>query len=161
MKDALKYLTIAHENDPIDFGVMLKLGGLYNILHDDREAIKWFDLASKSPDPSVSSEAEQAYHNLAPAVCPVSHHRLDVSVFLHAAGMTFRLRPGQDRDQAGPFSDPSLPLHAIRRRCARDHRSTLGNRLPQYLSESSFIFGVGVATLPSTASRDGLKPARQ
>ena len=26
LKDALKYLTIAHENDPVDFSVMLKLG---------------------------------------------------------------------------------------------------------------------------------------
>ena len=66
MKDALKYLTLAHDQDPSDYGVMLKLGWLYNILHDDREAIKWFDLASKSPDASVSQEAEQAYKNLAP-----------------------------------------------------------------------------------------------
>ena len=31
---------------------MLKLGWLYNILKDDREAVKWFNLASKSPDPA-------------------------------------------------------------------------------------------------------------
>src|SRR5258708_32048938 len=36
LKDALKYLVIAHENDPIDFGVMLKLGWLYNIMHQDQ-----------------------------------------------------------------------------------------------------------------------------
>ena len=64
LKDALKYLTIAHENDPVDFAVMLKLGWLYNILKDDREAVKWFNLASKSPDPSISNEAGKAYHNL-------------------------------------------------------------------------------------------------
>jgi Tfp pilus assembly protein PilF len=66
LKDALKYLTIAHENDPVDFSVMLKLGWVYNVLHDDREAVKWFDLASKSSDPSISGEAGKAYHNLAP-----------------------------------------------------------------------------------------------
>ena len=32
LKDALKYLTIAHENDPVDFDVMLKLGWTYNML---------------------------------------------------------------------------------------------------------------------------------
>ena len=58
LKDALKYLTIAHENDPVDFSVMLKLGWVYNILHDDREAVKWFNLASKSPDPSISERSQ-------------------------------------------------------------------------------------------------------
>src|SRR5579864_6617234 len=41
LKDALKYLTLAHEQDPVDFGVMLKLGWVYNLLHDDQEAVKW------------------------------------------------------------------------------------------------------------------------
>ena len=59
LKDALKYLTIAHENDPVDFGVMLKLASLYNIMHQDQQAIKWFKLASKSPDPAVAKEADQ------------------------------------------------------------------------------------------------------
>ncbi len=67
MKDALKYLTIAHENDPVDFGVMLKLGWVYNILHDDQDAMKWFNLASKSPDAAISEPASKAYHNLAPS----------------------------------------------------------------------------------------------
>jgi Flp pilus assembly protein TadD len=66
LKDALKYLTIAHENDPVDFSVMLKLGWVYNILHDDREAVKWFNLASKSPDSAIANEAGQASRNLAP-----------------------------------------------------------------------------------------------
>ena len=51
-KDALKYLTIAQENDPLDFSVMLKLGWVYNILHDDHDSMKWFKLASQSPDSS-------------------------------------------------------------------------------------------------------------
>src|SRR4029077_3520994 len=66
MKDALKYLRIAQENDPVDFSTMLKLGWVYNVLHDDRDAVKWFDLAGKSSDPSISDEAKKAYHNLAP-----------------------------------------------------------------------------------------------
>ncbi|HYP13396.1 MAG TPA: tetratricopeptide repeat protein, partial [Bryobacteraceae bacterium] len=38
LKDALRYLRVAHENDPIDFDVMLKLGWVHNILKDDRSA---------------------------------------------------------------------------------------------------------------------------
>src|SRR5207244_3154400 len=56
----------AHEADPIDFDVMLKLGWTYNVLKNDREALKWFDLARKSSDPAVSAEAGKALHNLKP-----------------------------------------------------------------------------------------------
>src|SRR3984957_16980817 len=78
LKDALKYLTIAHENDPVDFSTMLKLGWVYNILHDDRDAVKWFNLASKSSDSSISGEASKAYHNLAPQF---QHLRTTVWIF--------------------------------------------------------------------------------
>jgi tetratricopeptide (TPR) repeat protein len=64
MKDALKYLEVAHESDPGDFDVMLKLGRTLNILRQDRQAIRWFDLARQSPDPQISSEAARASKNL-------------------------------------------------------------------------------------------------
>jgi hypothetical protein len=51
IRDALKYLQLAQEDDPADFAVMLKLGWTYNLLHNDRQAIRWFDLARKSSDP--------------------------------------------------------------------------------------------------------------
>ena len=66
LKDALKYLTIAHEADPVDFAVMLKLGWTYNLMKQDQEALKWFNLARKSPDPDVADEAGKAYNNLRP-----------------------------------------------------------------------------------------------
>ncbi|MGH9666684.1 MAG: tetratricopeptide repeat protein, partial [Bryobacteraceae bacterium] len=68
LKDALKYLKIAHESDPVDFSVMLKLGWTYNVLKEDGEAVKWFRLASKSPDPAIASEAAHAYKNLQPGL---------------------------------------------------------------------------------------------
>ena len=64
LKDALRYLTIAHENDPVDFEVMLKLGWANNMLKDDRDAIKWFNLARQSPDVKIAVEAARASHNL-------------------------------------------------------------------------------------------------
>ena len=42
LKDALKYLLVAHEQDPVDFDVMLKLGWTYNNLKDDADALRWF-----------------------------------------------------------------------------------------------------------------------
>ena len=60
LQDALRYLTIAHENDPVDFDVMLKLGWANNLLKDDRDAVKWFNLARKSPDVKTAAEAARA-----------------------------------------------------------------------------------------------------
>ena len=68
MKDALKYLQVAHEGDPGDFEVMLKLGWTYNILHQDLLAFRWFDLARKSPGPQVAAEAGHAWRNLRAAI---------------------------------------------------------------------------------------------
>ena len=65
MKDALKYLTIANESDPLDFEVMLKLGWAHNILKNDNEAVRWFDLARRAPDAKIAEEAGKAYRNLA------------------------------------------------------------------------------------------------
>jgi Tfp pilus assembly protein PilF len=66
LKDALKYLQIALENDPLDFDAMLKLGWTYNLMKEDRAAIRWFELARGSPDAKIASEAAAAYRNLRP-----------------------------------------------------------------------------------------------
>jgi Tfp pilus assembly protein PilF len=78
MKDAVKYLEAAHEADPGDFDVMLQLGWAYNVLHRDRQAYRWFDLARRSADPRIASEAERAWTNLRPA-----NERLSVSGWLY------------------------------------------------------------------------------
>jgi Flp pilus assembly protein TadD len=148
LKDAVKYLTIANENDPLDFSTMLKLGWAYNVLHDDRDAIKWFNLASKSSDPSISSDASKAYHNLAP-----EFQRLRTTVWIFPVFST-RWHDvfgyGQIKTELKLGRIPIRPYVSIR--LDGDVRGTLGptvgNPAPQYLSESSFIFGFGVATLP-------------
>src|SRR5579875_322925 len=56
-KDALKYLQIAHEAEPGDFDVMLRMGWAYNILHQDGEAVRWFDLARHSTDEKIAAGA--------------------------------------------------------------------------------------------------------
>ncbi|MGI8743815.1 MAG: tetratricopeptide repeat protein [Bryobacteraceae bacterium] len=146
MKDALKYLRIAQESDPVDFWVMLKLGWAYNILHQDSDAVQWFNLARKSPDPKIAEEADRAYNNLRPGLAR----------FRTTAWM-FPFYSSRWHDAFGyaqvktEFKLGSLPIRPyVSMRMIGDAKgtigSTLGNPQPQYLSESSFIFGVGIAT---------------
>ena len=148
LKDALKYLTIAQENDPVDFGVMLKLGRLYNIMHQDREAIRWFKLAGKSPDPAVAKEADQSYHNLAPAFALFRTTFWAYPFYSSRWHDAFGYAQVKTEIKLGKL--PIRPYLSLR--FVGDVRgttgSTLSNPTPQYLSESSFIFGVGVTTLP-------------
>ncbi len=146
MKDALKYLTVAHEADPMDFAVMLKLGHAYNQLKQDREAIKWFSLARKSSDPSISSEADHAWHNLRPAFAPF---RTTVWMFPFYSSRwkdVFSYAQVKTEIKVG-----NLPLRPyLTTRFIGDTRQALDSSqlivAPQYLSESSFIVGAGIAT---------------
>ena len=148
LKDALKYLTIAHENDPVDFAVMLKLGSLYNIMRQDRQAIKWFKLASKSPDPTVAKEAGQDYNNLAPAFALFRTTFWAFPFYSTRWQDAFGYAQVKTEMKLGHL--PIRPYISVR--FVGDVRgttgSTLGNPAPQYLSESSFIFGFGVTTVP-------------
>ncbi len=142
MKDALKYLLVANEIDPVDFDVMLKLGWTNNILKNDREAVRWFGLARKSPDPEVAAEAGRAWKNL-------RHGNAAV----RACGWSFPFFSSRWRDLFSycqfktDFRLGSLPLRPyLSTRFIGDTRQTTGEAAPQYLSESSLIFGAGLAT---------------
>jgi Flp pilus assembly protein TadD len=148
LEDALKYLTIAHENDPADFSVMLKLGWAYNILHDDRDAMKWFKLASASPDSSVSDEADKAYRNLA---AQFALFRTTVWIYpFFSTRWHDAFGYGQVKTELRLGRLPIRPYLSIR--FDGDVKGTIGptvgNINPQYLSESSFIFALGAATTP-------------
>jgi hypothetical protein len=146
MKDALKYLTVAHEADPVDFWVMLKLGWVYNILHDDSQAIQWFNLARKSPDPAIASEASKAYKNLRSGQEPFR-----TTVWLYpffSSRWHDAFGYGQVKTE---FKLGDLPFRPyVSMRFVGDVRgstgATLSNTQPQYLSETSVIFGLGVAS---------------
>ncbi len=88
LKDALKYLSIAHENDPVDFDVMLKLGWTNNMLHEDRTAVHWFRLASKSPDPRSGGGGDASLSQPGARVRAVSHHPCGCCPSTPRAGMT-------------------------------------------------------------------------
>lgn len=146
LKDALKYLTIAHESDPVDFWVMLKLGWVQNMLHQDRDAVRWFKMARESPDPEISIEAAKAYRNLAPGLA-----------LFRTTFWAFPFYSSRWHDAFGyaqvktELNLGSLPFRFyVSTRLTADSRGsigpTAGTVAPQYLSESSFIFGLGVTT---------------
>jgi Tfp pilus assembly protein PilF len=149
MKDALKYYTIAHESDPVDFSVMLKLGWAYNILHDDPDAERWFNLARHSPDAEVARQAGDAWRNLEAA-----NRRLQTTVWVFpffSSRWHDVFSYGQAKTQA---QIGSLPVSAyLSTRFVGDARVTTGPvtggmTQPQYLSEDSFIVAFGLASHP-------------
>lgn len=146
LKDAVKYLQVAHENNPLDFEVILKLGQAYNMLHDDEEAVRWFNLASRSPDPKLAAEASRDYHNIAPAL------RL-----LHVTVWMFPMYSTRWHDEFG-YAQAKLELrlpHWFLRpyaslRFIGDVKGAVevANLGAQYLSERSVIAAAGLATAP-------------
>jgi hypothetical protein len=143
MKDALTYLQVAHESDPGDFEVMLKLGWTYNILHQDLLAFRWFDLARKSPDPQVAAEAGRAWRNLRSV-----SERFRITAWLYPVFST-RWHDFFSYAQIKTEMRMSFPIHPyVSVRFVGDTRLTIGAASPQYLSESSFILALGVATVP-------------
>jgi Tfp pilus assembly protein PilF len=146
LSDALRYLHAAHENDPMDFEVMLKLGWAYNILKDDREAVRWFSLARSSPDAAIAAEASKAYGNLNPAL-----KLLRTTVWMFPTIST-RWRDTFVYAQAKTELQLAFPVHPyVSLRFIGDARGAvrLGADIsPQNLSESSVIAGIGLASTP-------------
>jgi len=144
LNDALKYLHAAHENDPMDFEVMLKLGWAYNILKDDREAVRLFDLARRSPDAGTASEASRAYGNLTPTL-----RRLRTTVWAFPTIST-RWRDTFVYAQAKTELRLAFPIHPyVSLRLIGDSRGAVrmgANISPQNLSERSVIVGLGLAS---------------
>ncbi|MEK7404513.1 MAG: tetratricopeptide repeat protein [Acidobacteriota bacterium] len=144
LRDALKYLTIAHESDPADFPVMLKLGWTHNLLRQDSQAIRWFDLARRSPEQVVAAEASKAYHGLRPAFA-----RFRTSAWLmpfYSSRWRDVFSYGQVKTEVNFRGLPLRPYFTTR--FIGDTRRTTGGVLPQYLSESSLILGVGLVSTP-------------
>ncbi len=143
MKDALKYLEAAHESDPGDFDIMRKLAWTNNILHRDAVAFRWFDLARRSPDPTIAADAGLGFHNLYAAA-----QRFRTTAWLFPIFSTRwhdLFAYGQVKTEIN-LGFPVRPY--ISMRFVGDTRRTIGAASPLYLSESSFILAVGAATQP-------------
>ncbi len=143
MRDAVKYLLAAHEAEPADFNIMAKLGWTYNILRQDVEATRWFDLARRSSDPQIASEATRAWRNLRTAAA-----RFRTTAWLFPIFST-RWHDLFSYGQIKTEVRTGLPIRPyVSMRFIGDTRQTIGAVAPQYLSESSFIVGGGIATTP-------------
>jgi Tfp pilus assembly protein PilF len=142
LKDAVKYFTTAHEIDPADFEVMLKLGWTHNVLKQDAEAARWFNLARHSPDPAIAAEAGRAYGNLRAAQGNLRTTMWLFPIFSSRWHDVFSY--GQIKTEIRLGKLPLRPY--VTTRFIGDTRPTTGAASPQYLSESALIFGVGMAT---------------
>lgn len=146
--DAIKYLEQAHEQNPNDSEVTLKLAWAYNQKKDDPDAIRYFDEARNSDDPAIAAEASKAFHNLNGDVMPQTTVWV-LPMFssrwkdLFGYGQVKRTIPL-------PWLHGANKLFSfyISTRFMGDLKSGLPTHVvdPQYLSESSFIFGGGVST---------------
>ena len=142
MKDALRYLTVAHEADPHDYGVMLKLGYTENVLHNDVAAMQWFAMAKGSPDAAIAAPAKRAYSNLRPNLSRVRTTGWIYPFYSTRWSDTFGY--GQVKTE---FRMKRIPVHPyVSLRFIGDTREKTGGAMPQSLSESSFILGTGLAT---------------
>ena len=146
LADALKYLQLAHESDPEDYEVMLKLGWTYNIAKDDRTALHWFDLARHSPDARVSTEASRAYDNLASGLRVFRTTLWASPIFSTRWHDLFTY--AQVKTEAHLWSFPLRPYISLR--LTGDARGSVQTAFgPQYLSDRSAILAAGLATVPT------------
>lgn len=142
LKDALKYLSIAHENDPVDFSVMLGLARTHNLLHDDREALRWFEMARYSPDPSIAGEAIRATESLLPQLKRVRTTAWALPFYSSRWKSAFTYAQVKTDLRFGRL--PLRPYASLR--LVGDTRGRVAQPYPQYLSETALIPGLGVAT---------------
>ena len=148
LHDAIRYLQQAHEQNPDDAEVMLQLGWAYNQSKDDAEAMDWFDRARRGDDPQIASEASRAFHDLRGDTLPQTTI-WTLPMFssrwhdLFSYGQIKRSIPLPWLGRTNKFITFYLST-----RFAGDVKSALPAHVenPQYLSESSFIFGAGVST---------------
>lgn len=142
LKDALKYLKVAHESDPVDFAVMLKLGWTHNMLKEDDAAWQWFSLARQAPSSEIAVPADQAWKNLKPEIQRVRTSAWLFPFFSSRWHDVFAYGQIKTEFRFGRF--PIRPYASLR--FVGDTRGGIGDVAPQYLSENALIAGVGLAT---------------
>jgi Tfp pilus assembly protein PilF len=141
LKDAQRYFLQAHEDNPVDSSIDLKLGWTYNMLHDDATALGWFDLARRSSDASISTEAGRAYNNLHPGLERFRTTLWVSPMYSSRWGDLFGY--GQVKTEVRLRTPLFRPYASVR--VVGDATRFMGVG-PQDLSESAVILGVGVAT---------------
>jgi len=149
LKDALRYLEQLHETNPEDDATTLRLGWTYNMLKLDRDAVRCFDIARRSQNTKLATEADQAYRNLRPSlasvrtttwVLPFYSSRWHEIFTYGQAKMEFRLPTSKVR----PYISTRF-IGDLNRNGGR-LRGPLGQAAPQALSESAVVVAGGLAS---------------
>lgn len=142
LKDAKRYLLEAHEQNPFDAQVALKLGWTNNMLHDDQSAVYWFNIARESTDPAIAAEADRAYRNLEAST---ELFRTTLWLYpLYSSRWEDVFGYGQIKTELRLKKLFIHPYASVR--FVGDERRSTGGVAPESLSESAFIVGAGVAT---------------
>jgi hypothetical protein len=121
---------------------MLRLGQTHNMLKQDRQAIDWFKLARNSDDPSVAGQAQRAYNNLRG-----QFERFQTTMWIlpfYSSRWKNGFTYGQVKTEVKTNLRVLRPYASLR--FVGDARGSVNAPYPQYLSETAFIAGGGVAT---------------
>lgn len=152
--DAIRFYQEAQRLDPANFDTMLRLAWSLNMGKRDDEALRWFSLAARSPDAAIASEARAAIRNLTTPAASSSamaaaapREGLVASLWampLHSTrwGSTFSYAQAKLE-----WEQPRLPVVPyLSVRFVGDTTGAIGAANPQFLSENSFILGLGART---------------
>jgi Tfp pilus assembly protein PilF len=142
LPEALREFHTAYEIDPEDHQVAYQIGVVYNILKNDREAVRYFEKAMSSPDPQLAAQARRAYNNLAPPLRRIETSLWTLPMFSSRFHDVFQYAQLKTEFRLGRL--PVRPYLSLR--LVGDWRTRTPGPLPQFLSESSLIAGVGVRT---------------
>ena len=120
---------------------MLKLGWANNILKNDRDAVKWFNLARQQSGREDRGRSRARVSQSGGVARALSHHGVVVPDLLHALARSVRLRAGQDGDANlhSWFVHPYVSLRFV-----GDTQGAIAPGIgfaPQYLSEGAAILG--------------------
>jgi tetratricopeptide (TPR) repeat protein len=142
LKDAKRYFLQAHEENPLDAAIALKLGWTNNMLHDDASAVQWFDIARHSNDPAIAAEAQRAWDNLHPGL---ELFRTTLWAYpMYSSRWSDLFGYGQVKTELRLKQKKIHPYASVR--FVGDARRSTGGVSPQSLSENAFILGAGVAS---------------
>lgn len=144
LNDAIRYLRIAHEDDPNDAEVMLQLGWAYNAAKNDAEAVKWFDAARQSDNETIAKEANKAWHNL------LGINMAQTTMWLlpmYSTRWNDNFIYGQVK-RTIPIPHKMPVSFYLSARFIGDVRGQvrMDNLPPEYLSENSIVVAVGAST---------------
>jgi tetratricopeptide (TPR) repeat protein len=146
VQDAIKYLRQAHEQNPDDAEVMLKLGWAYNLAKDDADALPWFDQARHAGDPRIAAEATKAYHVLNGDTLPQTTVWL---LPMYSSRWNDLFSYGQvKRTVPLPWKQANKLFSLyLSTRFDGDIKGTVHTAFgPGYLSGTAFILGAGIAS---------------